>query len=77
MSSNLLPCPFCGGLPYFEGDAKDWKDDHRYVELSLTCCVTMCETIGWKRARDMTIEARNKELQIRLTDKWNTRYNET
>jgi hypothetical protein len=71
--NTLLPCPFCGGEPYFEGNAADWKDDNRYVELSLRCCAVMTEAIGWRRARDMTVNARTAELQAKLTKAWNNR----
>lgn len=74
MTKELLSCPFCGGAPYFEGDAADWKDESRYVELSLTCCATMTEALGWRRARDMTVEARTAELTDKLATRWNTRY---
>ena len=74
MSNQLLPCPFCGGTPHFDGNAADWQDESRYVELSLKCCATMTEAIGWRRARDMTVEARTAELQTKLTDCWNTRH---
>jgi hypothetical protein len=73
MSATLKPCPFCGGDPYFEGDTGDWKDDCRYVQLSLTCCATMTEGIGWRKARDMTVPARDAELRETLTARWNTR----
>lgn len=71
--TKLLPCPFCGDTPQFKGSAEDWQDEHRYVELSLTCCVTMTEAIGWRQAKDLTVEARTSELQTRLTKLWNTR----
>lgn len=71
---ELKPCPFCGGTPYFEGDTNEWQDGSRYVELSLTCCATMTESIGWRKARDMTIEERSAELRAKLTSNWNTRY---
>lgn len=73
MSSKPNPCPFCGGTPFFEGDAAEWKDDSRYVELSLSCCATMTEQIGWRRARDMTVEQRKAELEATLIERWNTR----
>lgn len=69
----LEACPFCGDEPSFSGNASDWKDESRYVELSLGCCVSMTEQIGWRRARDMTHEAKTAELQNRLRLKWNTR----
>jgi hypothetical protein len=69
----LEACPFCGNEPSFSGNASDWKDESRYVELSLGCCVSMTEQIGWRRARDMTHEAKTAELQNRLRLKWNTR----
>jgi Zn finger protein HypA/HybF involved in hydrogenase expression len=69
----LKPCPFCGNEPSFQGNPADWKDESRYVELSLGCCVVMSEQIGWRRAREMTVEARTVELEGRLRLKWNTR----
>lgn len=68
-----LPCPFCGSEPHFEGDVSDWKDDSRYVELTLTCCATMREAIGWRKARDMSVGERYQELRIKLTEVWNRR----
>lgn len=70
---ELEPCPFCGNKPHFFGDVTDWKDDHRYVELSLGCCAMMTEGIGWRKARDMTVEARNTDLRDRLSANWNRR----
>lgn len=69
----LEACPFCGNEPSFSGDASEWKDDYRYVELSLGCCVSMTEQIGWRRAREMTHEAKTAELRSRLQLRWNTR----
>lgn len=74
---TLLPCPFCGGVPSFQGDAADWKDDSRYVELSLGCCAIMTEGIGWRKARDMTVAARTAELESALSKRWNTRHPNT
>lgn len=73
-SEELLPCPFCGCIPHYEGDAAEWKDESRYVDLSLECCATMTEAIGWHRARDMSVEMRTAELRGRLAKRWNTRY---
>ena len=69
----LETCPFCGNEPRFSGNASIWQDEARYVELSLGCCVSMTEQIGWRRARDMTHEAKTAELQNRLRLKWNAR----
>jgi len=69
----LEACPFCGNTPSFSGDVTEWKDDARYVELSLGCCVSMTEAIGWRRAGAMTPEARTAELRSRLHSRWNTR----
>lgn len=74
MEYKLHPCPFCGSDPWFEGDAGEWKDESRYVELSLKCCATMTEIIGWMRARDMTVDQRDAELRERLAKAWNTRH---
>lgn len=73
--SNILPCPFCGGQPWFSGDAARWKDENRYVELNLECCAIMNQTIGWQRAREMTVAERTNELKIRLIEIWNKRDN--
>jgi Restriction alleviation protein Lar len=72
--THLLPCPFCGDEPVITGDTSHWMDDARYVQLSIVCCSTMTETIGWRRARDMTVTERDVELRARLTDSWNKRY---
>ena len=50
-----------------------WRDDNRYVELSLTCCATMTEAIGWRRARELTVEASTAELKASLASRWNKR----
>jgi hypothetical protein len=70
-----LPCPFCGDQPWFEGDANQWRDDRRYVELSLTCCATMTENIAWRNARDMTAKEKESELKRQLITNWNNRHN--
>ena len=74
MTEPLKPCPHCGSFPDFVGDASEWKDDHRYVELSLGCCAMMTEAIGWKRARDMSAAERESDLRQRLTEAWNKRH---
>ena len=71
---ELKLCPFCGNTPYFSGDTAQWQDESRYVKLSIECCVTMTEVIGWFRARDMTVNQRTEELQTRLSERWNNRY---
>ena len=72
--NNCRPCPFCGGgQPVFEGDAAEWKDDRRYVQLSLTCCATMIEGMGWKQARELTVSERETVLHKALADRWNVR----
>jgi len=64
-------CPFCGNKPYFTD--VEWKDDSRYIQLSLECCVSMSEAIGWYKAKDMTISDITSELKNRLSLRWNTR----
>jgi len=73
MANHLQPCPFCGDEPWFEGDASVWKDDRRYVEMSLGCCARITDMLGWKLARDMTHEARTERLKVKLSDAWNRR----
>jgi hypothetical protein len=74
MSDDLKPCPFCGNVPWFEGSGEDWKDNHRYIQMHLVCCISMSSAIGWQKARDMVPEARTKEMKDILTQKWNTRF---
>jgi hypothetical protein len=71
--TELEKCPHCGESPSFEGSASNWKDDNRYVELSLTCCATMTEAMGWRQARELTVAQRTEFLKERLTKRWNTR----
>ena len=66
-------CPFCGGEPWFEGDAGEWQDDSRYVSMHLVCCVRMTKAIGWKRARDMQPAEREAELKAALVKAWDDR----
>lgn len=73
MIASIKPCPFCLGDPHFNGDGDNWQDESRYVEMSLVCCVTMPQAIGWLRAREMTKKQREDELKKRLTDAWNHR----
>lgn len=74
MTEALKPCPFCGNQPHFT--KVEWKDESRYVEVELRCCVIMSEALGWMRARDMTKEQQQAELESHLTLCWNTRYTE-
>lgn len=69
---ELLPCPFCGGTPSYK--RAEWKDDSRYVQAELNCCVTMTDGIGWRRARDMTEKQQNEMLLKDLSETWNKRY---
>lgn len=71
---QLKGCAHCGSTPVYEGDPADWHDDSRYVQLSLVCCVTMVETIGWRQARDMSVNERRALMESRLAARWNTRW---
>lgn len=73
-TDQLKPCPFCGCDPYLSGDGENWQDESRYVEMSLECCVEMRSGIGWREARDMTKENRNKRMVDELTKRWNQRF---
>lgn len=73
-NEDLKDCPFCGCTPYFSGDVSDWQDDGRYIQLTIGCCVSMTESIIWRKARDMSPAAIDKELRERLTERWNTRF---
>lgn len=74
-TQELKPCPFCGDHPSVEYNG--WQDENRYVEMQLKCCVTMSDSIGWWKARDMQEAQRREELWKSLAEKWNTRYVET
>ena len=73
MTEELKPCPFCGSAPVFTGNVLDWKDDCRYVELTIECCASITRGIGWKKARDMSIPEREAALRSELTEAWNLR----
>ncbi|WP_043004925.1 hypothetical protein [Comamonas testosteroni] len=70
-NKDLLPCPFCNGQPSFS--AAEWKDENRYVGMSLECCATISKGIGWRMARDMTADQHTVELQRKLAESWNNR----
>lgn len=74
MIDGLEGCPFCGETPCWEGDGANWKDEKRYVQMKLMCCVTMSCSISWMVAREMLVEDRTKEMKNSLTKRWNTRY---
>lgn len=71
MTTQLLPCPFCGDLPTFT----DWvhKDDRRYVAMELECCVTMKSSISWPDYAKMPDALIDEQLKADLTKDWNTR----
>lgn len=73
MTEDLIGCPFCGDIPYFTGDGDNWQDENRYVEMGLSCCISMTESIGWRKARDMTTKERQDQLSQRLLERWNER----
>jgi hypothetical protein len=73
MTEELIGCPFCDSYPYFTGDGDNWRDDNRYVEMGLQCCVYMHDAIGWRQARDMTTKERADLLTQRLIERWNDR----
>lgn len=68
---TLLSCPFCSSVPTFS-DVEE-KDDRRYVEMRLECCITMQAGIGWRSYRDMSHPDRKEHLQKELTASWNKR----
>lgn len=66
-------CPFCGGQPSLS--QPEWKDDNRYVEMELTCCViTMKDSIPWVNARHLEMPDIYFRLSDSLTVLWNDRY---
>lgn len=71
--THLLPCPFCGSEPSFQGDGSSWVDERRYVSMQLGCCVSMSADVGWGRAHKMTPQQIEAELRERLTAQWNQR----
>lgn len=71
--THLLPCPFCGGEPTFEGNGECWKDEYSYVEMSLECCISMTAQMGQSQARGLTPQAIEAQLREKLTRCWNAR----
>lgn len=71
MGRSLKPCPFCGAQPVFT--EAEWMEDGRYVGMTLECCVSMHEGVGWMMARAMTPVQRKTRLEERLAAKWNDR----
>lgn len=68
---ELQPCPFCGDIPYFSEVME--KDDRRYMQRNLICCVSMRTTIGYGRFKNMTDKAIEAELTESLIKQWNAR----
>lgn len=74
---DLEPCPFCGGdCAYVDGEY-EWKDDNRYIELTLeTSCdidLTLRATVNYMQAKGMTKEEKQRVLVDQLSEQWNTR----
>lgn len=76
MDSNftLLPCPFCGNVPFFS--SVEARDDGRYMAMDLVCCVTMTASIGYGRFRNMTPAEIKDDLTHQLVEQWNRRHTE-
>lgn len=74
--SEIEGCPWCGELPWFEGNGDNWQDDRRYVQMQLVCCARMSTGIGWDRAREMSPQEREDLMKKNLIAQWNSRYNE-
>ena len=75
MIKRIKTCPFCGYLPHFTGDGDNWKDDGRYVEMSITCCATMTKALGWRFVKENKMQVKDIEdyLEARLIEDWNKR----
>ena len=69
--TDLLPCPFCGGDPWF--DKPQAYDDRRYMAMHLECCAKMQATIGYSKYRNMSEEDIAAALKQQLIAAWNTR----
>lgn len=67
----LLPCPFCSDTPTYS-DVQE-KDDRRYMQMSLMCCISMSESIGYGQFKNMSDVAIESELKNALLTAWNTR----
>lgn len=73
MKLEPVACPFCGNYPWFDGDADHFDADHYYVDMNLTCCVTMNERMGWREANCTPVKDRQERLKAALVEKWNKR----
>lgn len=68
---KLIPCPFCGGVPAFT--AAQVKDDRRYVQMELECCITMTTNISYPHFTKMSPTDLDYHLKATLTAQWNQR----
>ena len=71
MSDILKPCPFCGGMPDF-GWVEE-KDERRYVQLDLICCVTMSDTLSFHEHKSLSDDETEARLKTSLAESWNRR----
>jgi hypothetical protein len=68
---KLSKCPFCGDVPSFS--SSEFKDDNRYVEMTLECCIRMSASIPYGQFKSMTSEQIDLDLRNELVAKWEDR----
>jgi hypothetical protein len=70
-ADTLNPCPFCGACPEYS-DVEE-RDDRRYVEMQLQCCVTMATTVSWPAWSETPLPQLRVQMRKTLAEQWNTR----
>lgn len=68
---NLKTCPFCDNKPSFT--PLRYKDDRRYVEMNLECCIEMKEVLNFSQYRSLNEVYIVDKLKLALINRWNTR----
>lgn len=61
---NLLPCPFCGGMPRIAFNAKRKNAYGQEVEGTAICCEN-CEATMFYRSGRLAIEAWNRRAPVK------------
>lgn len=67
----LKCCPFCDAAPLFT--LLEYKDDRRYVEMKLECCIEMKEVLNFSQYRNLNEVDIIDKLKLDLMNRWNTR----
>jgi hypothetical protein len=69
--TQFLPCPFCGSNPTVHEVHS--TDERRYMQMNVSCCVTMSAGLQYSVYRSMIAIDIEKQIINMLAQKWNTR----